>query len=193
VDRARRVLVVDDDPLLVGLTAEMVEELGCDVRTARNGIEALDRLAGDQKIEILITDIDMPGMSGYELAGRAKQIKPDLQILLLSGRESDTPWAAAHPQTIPTIRPETGYEPDNGALLTEIAPHEELPPPSVEGWFRRRRDAGRRSRFSAIADIASTSANGRAVSACPDDAGPLPVPRSQCAPSSFPSFLSFHS
>jgi predicted DNA-binding ribbon-helix-helix protein len=63
VDRARRVLVVDDDPLLVGLTAEMLAELGCDVRTARSGIEALDRLAGDQKIEILITDIDMPGMS----------------------------------------------------------------------------------------------------------------------------------
>ena len=88
--RAKRVLVVDDDPLLLRLTAEMLEELGCDVRTAGNGTEALERLAGDHKIEILITDINMPGISGYELATRAKQVKPDLQIILLSGRESAT-------------------------------------------------------------------------------------------------------
>lgn len=87
---AKRVLVVDDDPLLVELTAGMLENIGCDVRTARNGAEALDRLARDQKIEILITDINMPGMSGYELAARAKQVRPELQIILLSGRESAT-------------------------------------------------------------------------------------------------------
>ena len=88
--RPKRVLVVDDDPLLLGLTAEMLEDLGCEVRTANSGIDALDRIAGDQKIEILITDINMPGMSGYELAHRAKQVRSEIQIILLSGHETAT-------------------------------------------------------------------------------------------------------
>jgi CheY-like chemotaxis protein len=38
---------------------------------------------------VLITDINMPGMGGYELAERAKLVRNDLQVILLSGRESD--------------------------------------------------------------------------------------------------------
>lgn len=87
---AKRVLVVDDDPLVLGVTAEMVEDIGCDVRTARNGAEALAKIAGDEKIEILITDINMPDISGYVLAERARQIRPSIRIILLSGRESAT-------------------------------------------------------------------------------------------------------
>jgi CheY-like chemotaxis protein len=87
---AKRVLVVDDDPLVLGLTAEMVEDIGCEVRTAQNGAEALAKIAGDEKIEILITDINMPDISGYDLAERAKQIRPGIRIILLSGRESTT-------------------------------------------------------------------------------------------------------
>ena len=88
--RTKVVLVVDDDPLLLGLTADMLEDIGCEARTAHNGAEVLDRLAGDQKIDILITDINMPGISGYDLADRAKRIRPNLQIILLSGREGAT-------------------------------------------------------------------------------------------------------
>jgi len=87
---AKRVLVVDDDPLELSITAEMLEELGCDVRTARNGDDALTKIASDQKIEIVITDINMPGMSGYDLVERVKQIRADVKFILLSGRESAT-------------------------------------------------------------------------------------------------------
>jgi CheY-like chemotaxis protein len=51
-------------------------------------MEALDRVATDQRIEILITDINMPGMSGHELADRAKQIRGTLKIILLSAQET---------------------------------------------------------------------------------------------------------
>jgi two-component system cell cycle response regulator CpdR len=85
---ARTVLVVDDEPLVLDLTASMLEDMGCDVVTATNGAEALNMLASDHHITILITDINMPGMSGYELAVQAQSSRPGLQVLLLSGLET---------------------------------------------------------------------------------------------------------
>ncbi len=86
----RRVLVVDDDALVLDLTASMLEELGCDVLQARSGRDALGKIADDQSIEVLITDINMPGLSGAELAQRARGFREGLRVILLSGRESDS-------------------------------------------------------------------------------------------------------
>src|SRR5690242_2600738 len=86
---AHTVLLVDDDPLLRCVTAEMLQELGCYVVTAENGWEALDHLRRSRDIQILLTDINMPGMDGYELARRALDFGPNLKVLLLSGREPD--------------------------------------------------------------------------------------------------------
>ena len=84
-----RALVVDDDPLILELIASMLEELGCDTVTARSGTDALGQLATDRSIEMLFADINMPGLSGTELAERARDFRPELRILLLSGPESD--------------------------------------------------------------------------------------------------------
>ena len=46
----------------------MLEELGCETLTARSGTDALGKLAKDQSIEILIADIEMPGLSGIDMA-----------------------------------------------------------------------------------------------------------------------------
>jgi two-component system cell cycle response regulator CpdR len=85
----RSVLVVDDEPLILDDVAAMLEELGCTVLTAASGAEALQRLAENKRIEILLTDVNMPGMDGYSLVHRAKRLRPDLKVLLLSGRESE--------------------------------------------------------------------------------------------------------
>jgi two-component system, cell cycle response regulator CpdR len=85
----RRALVVDDEPLMRELIASMLEALGCDALTARSGEDALGQLASDRSIEMLFADINMPGLSGTELAQRARDFRPELRILLLSGRESD--------------------------------------------------------------------------------------------------------
>ncbi len=84
---AHSVLVVDDDPDVLEVLADMLDDLGCDVIRAANGADALDRLRQNDRISILITDINMPGMDGHELAHRATRIRPDLKVLQLSGRE----------------------------------------------------------------------------------------------------------
>jgi two-component system cell cycle response regulator CpdR len=86
---SRTVLVVDDEPPVLDVTAAMLEDLGCEVVTAADAFETLAKLAANQAIEILITDINMPGMNGYELAQRARQAREGLQVIVLSGRESD--------------------------------------------------------------------------------------------------------
>ncbi len=54
---------------------------------SQSGGEALDALRDDKSISILITDINMPGMDGHELAERARRVRPDLKVLQVSGRE----------------------------------------------------------------------------------------------------------
>ena len=86
---SRVALVVDDDPAVLELLAEMLEELGCEVITQQDAAEALTVLRKDRRIEILLTDINMPGIVGYELAEQAKRLRPGVKRILVSGRETD--------------------------------------------------------------------------------------------------------
>ena len=85
----RVALVVDDDPAVLELLAEMLQELGCEVITQQDASEALSVLRNDRRIEILLTDINMPGIAGYELAEQAKRLRPGVKPILVSGRETD--------------------------------------------------------------------------------------------------------
>jgi len=81
------VLVVDDDAAVLEVISAMLEDLGCEVVAANGGFDALEQLRRDDRISILITDINMPGMDGHELAERATRVRPALKVLQLSGRE----------------------------------------------------------------------------------------------------------
>jgi two-component system, cell cycle response regulator CpdR len=85
----RTVLVVDDEPLVLDVTASILKDFGCEVETATSGAEALAKLKANEAIGLLITDINMPGVSGYELAARAKQNRAGVKIILLSGAETE--------------------------------------------------------------------------------------------------------
>jgi CheY-like chemotaxis protein len=63
---ARRVLLVDDDVLVLEIIAYMLADLGCDTVTARSGTEALGTIANLNAIEVLISDINSCGYPGVE-------------------------------------------------------------------------------------------------------------------------------
>ena len=84
---SRLILVVDDEELLLELTSSLLEDIGCKVRTATGGAAALATLAAEPSIVMMITDVQMPLMNGYELAERAHALRPDLRIVLMSGND----------------------------------------------------------------------------------------------------------
>jgi PAS domain S-box-containing protein len=79
-------LLVEDDEAVLAVVTAMIEELGYRVLTAQNGPEALSMLESGELIDLLFTDLVMPqGISGAELAQRARRMRPELKILLGSG------------------------------------------------------------------------------------------------------------
>src|SRR3954454_23550146 len=79
------VLVVEDVPQVRATAVRIMEDLGCEVFDAYNGHYALTLLQAHPEIEVLFTDVRMPGMSGTELAEAAQRLRPDLRIVLTSG------------------------------------------------------------------------------------------------------------
>ena len=88
-----RLLVVDDEPMLVELAQKMLAALGYEVVAFNSSTDALAALrSSPDGIDALVTDQTMPGMTGLELAAAAREIRPNLPILLTSGfSESLTP------------------------------------------------------------------------------------------------------
>jgi CheY-like chemotaxis protein len=81
----RNILLVDDDVLVSIGTAAMLEDLGHVVIEAHSGAEALEVFRSGARIDLVITDHAMPGMTGSELARRLREIEPALPVVLASG------------------------------------------------------------------------------------------------------------
>jgi PAS domain S-box-containing protein len=79
------VLVVEDDPLVRMAASEMVDALGFSVMVAEDAHLALEALRGVARIDVLFTDIGLPGMRGPELARAALTLRPDLKVVFVSG------------------------------------------------------------------------------------------------------------
>lgn len=93
-NRSLVVLVVDDDPLVLMNTADLLADLGHRAIEAESGAVALERLATREDIALLITDQAMPGMTGTELIASARAMRPGLPIVLATGY-GETPSDAA--------------------------------------------------------------------------------------------------
>lgn len=80
------ILVVDDNPEMRQVAARHLRSLGYVVLTAANGPAALAQLQGGAPVDLLFTDITMPeGMSGFQLAAEARQMRPGLRVLFTTG------------------------------------------------------------------------------------------------------------
>ncbi|SHJ80274.1 PAS domain S-box-containing protein [Roseomonas rosea] len=80
-----RVLVVDDDATVREVTAGFLSELGHETVEAEDGQSALHVLENDPSVRLMVADFAMPRMTGAELSERARAMRPDLPILLVTG------------------------------------------------------------------------------------------------------------
>lgn len=99
-ERPRRLLVVDDEPPILGFVRRVLEPIGYDIVTAESGQQAIEIAAAGGPFDALITDVVMPNMNGDELARRLRSAAPDLKVLYLTGysdqlfKEKVTLWDA---------------------------------------------------------------------------------------------------
>jgi two-component system cell cycle sensor histidine kinase/response regulator CckA len=79
------VLVVDDEAPIRQLERRVLEEAGYTVTEAGSGLEAIELLSHGAALELLIADLDMPGLGGDEMVSRIRSLRPDLKVLFVTG------------------------------------------------------------------------------------------------------------
>ncbi len=85
-----RVMLVEDDDLVRGEVRRQLIALGCEVAAFSDPRTALDALTGDRAVDLLMTDVVMPGeMNGRQLADHARLLRPNLPVLFSSGHTED--------------------------------------------------------------------------------------------------------
>lgn len=95
-----RILLADDDETTRDLVRRALEADGHAVEMTQDGTEALERLAAaPANLDVLVSDVHMPGIDGIELARRAIEATPALKLLLMSGFAEELGRARALPTT----------------------------------------------------------------------------------------------
>lgn len=99
----KTILLVEDDDVVRMLTVEVLEELGYQVLEAENGTDALAIINSEQPLDLLMSDIGLPGMSGQQLMAAAHQTRPTLPVLFASGYAAQDYQTGASQAKIATI------------------------------------------------------------------------------------------
>jgi two-component system, cell cycle sensor histidine kinase and response regulator CckA len=94
--RRPRVLLVEDEMAVRELLVEMLSRSGFDVAAAATGEQAV-LMAADQTFDLLLTDINLPGMNGAQLVTTLREQFPRLPVVMMSGYPEDSVLGAAHP------------------------------------------------------------------------------------------------
>ena len=79
------VLLVEDEPAVLEMTRRMLDRSGYQMLTAATGHDAVALASQQGQIDVLLTDVMMPEMSGKELAGRVRDLRPGIRVLFMSG------------------------------------------------------------------------------------------------------------
>jgi|WetSurSiteA1Bulk_404760.scaffolds.fasta_scaffold13290_4 DNA-binding NtrC family response regulator len=88
VTMPKRILVVDDDPTIRDVLCRILNLLGFEVKSFGNAFDALNSFI-NEVFELVLTDIQMPGMNGWELAFNIKKESPDTPVILITGMAKD--------------------------------------------------------------------------------------------------------
>ena len=83
------VLIIEDDETVRQLVIEVLNELGYAAIEARNGDEAIAILKSSQSLDLMVSDVGLPGLNGRQIATIAREYRPDLQILFMTGYAAD--------------------------------------------------------------------------------------------------------
>jgi CheY-like chemotaxis protein len=115
------VLFVEDEVLVNALMSEVLEERGFSVHAMENGDAALEYLQSGAPVDVLFTDINMPGeIDGAELAKVARDLRPDLPVVYASGRYTAGDLMPMVPRSLFLAKP---YDPIEACtLLNRLAP-----------------------------------------------------------------------
>ncbi|MFH1893555.1 MAG: response regulator [Candidatus Zixiibacteriota bacterium] len=82
--RKTRILVVDDDPLLTSLLSDTLESIGYETLSVDSGETAVE-MVGSTDVDIIVADINLPGIDGIEAMRRIKRISPTTPVILITG------------------------------------------------------------------------------------------------------------
>jgi DNA-binding NtrC family response regulator len=80
-----RILLVEDEAFLREVAAESLNEAGYQVIAAEDGDAGMKMLQSDTPIDVLVSDIRLPGSSGYELAEAGRALRPNMKLILMTG------------------------------------------------------------------------------------------------------------
>ena len=81
-----KVLLVDDDPMLLRLVSSILEQAGCRVVAVQSGEEALTEFESRiSEFSLLVSDIEMPGLNGFDLADRICELDRNIRVLFIWG------------------------------------------------------------------------------------------------------------
>ncbi len=79
------VLVVEDEPVVRGLIVEVLSDLGYAAIEAADGNQGLEVLQSKRRIDLMITDMGLPGLNGRQIADAGRQLRPELRVLFMTG------------------------------------------------------------------------------------------------------------
>jgi DNA-binding NtrC family response regulator len=137
-----RVLLVDDEEDFVDILAQRLEVRGFDVSTALNGADALRKIASEE-IDLVILDLQMPGVDGIAVLQEIKELKPLIEVIMLTGHATvetaiEGMKRGAFDFLIKPTETEELMEKINGAFNRKADQDERIREAEIEGIMKRR-------------------------------------------------------
>ncbi len=80
-----KILIVDDEPIVIESCRRILEAEGISVRRAGNALQAKEILHQGESFDLILTDIKMPGQDGFQLISQIRKARPGIPILMMTG------------------------------------------------------------------------------------------------------------